>query len=160
MRDFVAGGVEAVRWLPCCCAVVLRVPYIMWVCLSLLMGAKGLLHLCAGRASQLCQCVAQAGGTCKSGAEADRQAGKLTMVLQWRAHKQVDPGGADHVVVAGAALLPQAEVDALEQELFSIAGRPFNLDSPKECSAVIFDELGLKGKGVKKTKSGYYSTSM
>ena len=41
-------------------------------------------------------------------------------------------------------LLLQAEVDALEQQLFSIAGRPFNLDSPKECSAVIFDELGLK----------------
>lgn len=65
------GGFEAVRWLPCCCAVVLRVPSFMWVCLSLLMGAKGLLHLCAGRASQLCQCVAQAGGTCKSSAEAD-----------------------------------------------------------------------------------------
>lgn len=55
----------------------------------------------------------------------------------------------------------QAEVDALEQQLFAIAQRRFNLDSPKECSAVIFDELGLgKGKGIKKTKSGYYSTSM
>lgn len=57
-------------------------------------------------------------------------------------------------------LVLQAEVDALEQQLFAIAKRPFNLDSPKECSAVIFDELGLKGKGIKKTKSGYYSTAM
>lgn len=49
---------------------------------------------------------------------------------------------------------------ALEQTLFSIAGRSFNLNSPKECSAVMFDELCLKGKGIKRTKSGYLSTSM
>lgn len=54
----------------------------------------------------------------------------------------------------------QAEVTSLENQLYSIAGRRFKLNSPKECSAVIYDELGLKGKGVKKTKSGYYSTSM
>lgn len=49
---------------------------------------------------------------------------------------------------------------ALEEQLYSLAGRRFKLNSPKECSAVIFDALQLKGKGVKKTKSGYYSTSM
>jgi DNA polymerase-1 len=52
-------------------------------------------------------------------------------------------------------------VTALEQKLFGMAGRSFNLNSPKECSAVMFDELRLKGKGKgKRTKSGYLSTSM
>jgi hypothetical protein len=60
----------------------------------------------------------------------------------------------------GCGCCIQAEVTALEQQLFSIAGRPFNLNSPKECSAVIFEELGLKGKAIKRTKSGYFSTSM
>lgn len=58
--------------------------------------------------------------------------------------------------------LLQAEVSALEQQLYALAGRPFNLRSPKERSAVIYDELGLnpKAKGVRKTKSGSLSTSM
>jgi DNA polymerase-1 len=56
----------------------------------------------------------------------------------------------------------QAEVDALADQLYSLAGRRFNLNSPRECSAVIYEELGLKpqgAKGAKKTKSGFTSTS-
>jgi DNA polymerase-1 len=41
----------------------------------------------------------------------------------------------------------------LEQEVYAIAGFPFNLNSPKQLSEVLFDRLGLpKGK---KTKTGY-----
>lgn len=64
------------------------------------------------------------------------------------------------VLCVFVVLSVQAEVTALEQQLYSIAGHPFNLNSPKDCSKVIYEELALKGKGIKKTKSGYLSTSM
>jgi DNA polymerase-1 len=35
----------------------------------------------------------------------------------------------------------------------------FNLDSPKQLSEVLFDKLGISTKGLKKTASGYFSTS-
>ena len=35
----------------------------------------------------------------------------------------------------------------------------FNLDSPKQLSEVLFDKLGIPTKGLKKTASGYFSTS-
>ncbi|MBL6693521.1 MAG: DNA polymerase I [Proteobacteria bacterium] len=35
----------------------------------------------------------------------------------------------------------------------------FNLDSPKQLSEVLFDKLGMPTKGLKKTASGYFSTS-
>jgi DNA polymerase-1 len=44
----------------------------------------------------------------------------------------------------------------LEQEIYSLAGRPFNIGSPKQLGEVLFDELGL-GAG-KKGKTGAYAT--
>lgn len=52
------------------------------------------------------------------------------------------------------------EVRSLQEQLYTIAGCVFNPNSPKECSSVIYDRLKLTGKGIKRTKSGYYSTSM
>lgn len=46
-----------------------------------------------------------------------------------------------------------AEQDNLTQEIYELAGHEFNINSPKQLAAVLFDELGLKSK--KKTKSGY-----
>ncbi len=46
-----------------------------------------------------------------------------------------------------------AEQDNLTQEIYALAGHEFNINSPKQLAAVLFDELGLKSK--KKTKSGY-----
>ena len=40
-----------------------------------------------------------------------------------------------------------------ENEIFAIAGMPFNLNSPKQLGEVLFERLGLPGG--KKTKSGY-----
>ena len=34
-------------------------------------------------------------------------------------------------------------IDALENEIYAIAGRPFNIDSPKQLAEVLFDELKL-----------------
>lgn len=41
----------------------------------------------------------------------------------------------------------------LEKEAFILAGRTFNLNSPRDVSQILFDELGLKPR--RKTKTGY-----
>lgn len=46
-----------------------------------------------------------------------------------------------------------AEVDRLRAAIYASAGREFNVDSPKQLSEVLFNELGLTPK--KKTRSGY-----
>jgi DNA polymerase-1 len=45
---------------------------------------------------------------------------------------------------------------ALEDEIFRLAGHPFNIGSPKQLGEVLFDSLGL-GQG-KRTKTGAYGT--
>lgn len=44
-----------------------------------------------------------------------------------------------------------------EAEAFKLAGRSFNLGSPKQLGEVLFDELGLGGQG-RKTKTGAHAT--
>lgn len=48
------------------------------------------------------------------------------------------------------------DIKRLEAEIYELAGRKFNISSPKQLGVVLFEELGLPCK--KKTKSGY-STS-
>ncbi|MGD9512232.1 MAG: DNA polymerase I, partial [Geminicoccaceae bacterium] len=45
----------------------------------------------------------------------------------------------------------------LEDQAYRLAGRSFNLGSPKQLGEVLFDELGLGGAG-RKTKTGAYAT--
>ena len=47
----------------------------------------------------------------------------------------------------------------LVQSIHKKCGTVFNLDSPKQLSEVLFDKLGISSKGLKKTASGYFSTS-
>ncbi len=49
------------------------------------------------------------------------------------------------------------KLNHLEGDIYKLAGREFNIASPKQMSTILFDELGLKGG--KKTKSGDWSTS-
>ena len=62
------------------------------------------------------------------------------------------------------ALLKQAEneltdeLNALEQEIYSLAGKTFNINSPRQVGEVLFDDLALDKKA-KKSKSGQYTTS-
>ena len=44
----------------------------------------------------------------------------------------------------------------LEEEAYELAGRRFNVGSPKQLGEILFDELGLEGG--KKTKTGAYAT--
>ena len=45
-----------------------------------------------------------------------------------------------------------ARLDALEREIYELAGREFNISSPKQLSAILFEELDLPV--IKKTKTG------
>jgi len=51
-----------------------------------------------------------------------------------------------------------AELDALEQRIYSLSGEPFNINSPKQVGELLFDKLQLDTKA-KKSKTGQYSTS-
>jgi DNA polymerase-1 len=48
-----------------------------------------------------------------------------------------------------------AQLQDLEKQCFKLVGHEFNLNSPVQLRAVLFDELKLSAKGLKKTKSGF-----
>lgn len=48
-----------------------------------------------------------------------------------------------------------AEVGGLEQKIWHLAGREFNINSPRQLSEVLFTDLGLPTKGIKKGSRGY-----
>ncbi len=47
----------------------------------------------------------------------------------------------------------QKRLGELEKEIYELAGAPFNINSPKQLGAVLFEQLGLPAP--KKTKTGY-----
>jgi DNA polymerase-1 len=51
----------------------------------------------------------------------------------------------------------QSEIARIAQEIYELAGLPFNLNSPKQLGEVLFERLGLEGSG-KKTRTGQYAT--
>ncbi len=55
------------------------------------------------------------------------------------------------IAVYGKTL--QKDIDRLQEQIYESAGQEFNINSPKQLAAVLFESLGLPAK--KKTKSGY-----
>ena len=51
-----------------------------------------------------------------------------------------------------------AELNALEQRIYTLSGAPFNINSPKQVGELLFEKLKLDSKA-KKSKTGQYSTS-
>ena len=47
----------------------------------------------------------------------------------------------------------------LEAQIYEIAGEAFNINSTQQLSDILFKKLGLPHEGLKKTKSGHYSTA-
>ncbi len=50
-------------------------------------------------------------------------------------------------------------LEGLEKQIYEIAGHPFNINSTQQLSDVLFGELKLPHRGLRKTKSGSYSTA-
>jgi DNA polymerase I len=50
-------------------------------------------------------------------------------------------------------------LQTLEKEIYAIAGRPFNINSTQQLSDVLFQELKLPHRGLRKTRSGHFSTA-
>ena len=50
------------------------------------------------------------------------------------------------------------ELNTLEQRIYTLAGEPFNINSPRQVGELLFDKLKLDTKA-KKSKTGQYSTS-
>ena len=46
-------------------------------------------------------------------------------------------------------------VNGLEKEIWKLAGKEFNVNSPVQLSEILFTDLGLPTKGIKKTTRGY-----
>jgi DNA polymerase-1 len=65
----------------------------------------------------------------------------------------------DPVKLKGLSETFAIEAKRLEGEVFALAGREFNIGSPKQMGEVLFEELGLKG-GKKSKKTGAYSTDV
>ena len=51
------------------------------------------------------------------------------------------------------------QLDDLEQRIHNAAGHPFNVNSTQQLSVVLFEELGLPTQGLRRTKTGYFSTA-
>jgi DNA polymerase-1 len=50
-------------------------------------------------------------------------------------------------------------LEALVQQINGYLDAPININSTQQLSRALFDQLGLPATGIKKTKSGYYSTA-
>ncbi|MDM8528022.1 DNA polymerase I [Anaerolineales bacterium HSG24] len=51
------------------------------------------------------------------------------------------------------------QLNKLTDQIHALVGKRFNLNSSQQLSDVLFKDLGLPTKGLKKTKSGHYSTA-
>lgn len=54
----------------------------------------------------------------------------------------------------------QKELDSLTKKIHELAGREFNIASPKQLGEILFEDLGLAVTGVKKTSTGAKSTNI
>ncbi|HEX4209552.1 MAG TPA: DNA polymerase, partial [Candidatus Binataceae bacterium] len=63
--------------------------------------------------------------------------------------------GIDAAALAQISSEFGAELERLERECYELAGQPFNLNSPLQLRKVLFEDLKLAVKGLKKTKSGF-----
>ena len=53
----------------------------------------------------------------------------------------------------------EAQLATIEARIYQLAGGPFNQNSPKQLSEVLFDRLNISSKGLKRTKTGISTDS-
>lgn len=65
----------------------------------------------------------------------------------------------DRAVLAELSATLQKRLNELEEAIYQQAGRAFNIASTEQLSDILFVALGLPKQGLRKTKSGRYSTA-
>jgi DNA polymerase-1 len=75
------------------------------------------------------------------------------------AHMERTGLAVDTSILAEQSAALAADIDAERQKIYEAAGEEFNIDSPSQLSHVLFDVIGLPTAGLKKTRSGFYSTN-
>ncbi|MEX0672592.1 MAG: DNA polymerase [Candidatus Paceibacterota bacterium] len=65
----------------------------------------------------------------------------------------------DRTYLAGLSEKYHIELDRIEKKIHTLAGREFNINSPKQLGEVLFDELSLAPKNHRKTSTGARSTA-
>ncbi len=66
--------------------------------------------------------------------------------------------GIDVAALSAISQRMATELKQLESEIFSLAGRPFTINSPQQLRVVLFEELGLKPAGRRTQKTREHST--
>jgi DNA polymerase-1 len=74
-------------------------------------------------------------------------------MVQVLASMQAEGVHLDTQVLAQMSSELKTRLEDLTDQIYAEAGRPFNIDSPKQLAAVLFDELNLPS--VKRTRTGY-----
>lgn len=54
----------------------------------------------------------------------------------------------------------EGQLKELEVKIYALAGKEFNINSPKQLSTILFEDLQISPKGVKKNKTTGYSTDV
>ncbi len=78
----------------------------------------------------------------------------MVKILALMEHKGVI---ADPQILEGLSEKFATHLKRLEKEIYDLAGRDFNIGSPKQLGEILFEDLALEGG--KKSKTGTYSTS-
>ncbi|MES2436423.1 MAG: DNA polymerase [Patescibacteria group bacterium] len=64
----------------------------------------------------------------------------------------------DTIYLKNLSIEYHTNLDRLQKEIWEHAGEEFNINSPKQLGVVLFEKMGLKAKGQKKTAGGAMST--
>ena len=65
----------------------------------------------------------------------------------------------DTRVFAGVSEKIAGDLETISRKIYDLAGREFNINSTKQLREVLFDELKIATKDIKKTKTGYSTAS-
>ncbi|MCA9365120.1 MAG: DNA polymerase I [Candidatus Moranbacteria bacterium] len=67
--------------------------------------------------------------------------------------------GFDRTVFDGISETVSRRLSGLEKDIYSSAGKTFNINSPKQLAVVLFEDLNISSEGVRRTKTGISTAS-
>lgn len=71
------------------------------------------------------------------------------------AHIETSGISVDRTVLKKLSTKIERRIFEIEQQIYSLAGEQFNMNSPKQLKVILFERLNLPTVGIKKTQTGY-----